>query len=44
MTQGIDPETHFSKVLYTKHQAIETQVALPGSSTPAPTTTATATR
>ncbi|MBC7993697.1 MAG: phosphate/phosphite/phosphonate ABC transporter substrate-binding protein [Rhizobacter sp.] len=27
MTQGIDPETYFSKVLYTKHQAIETQVA-----------------
>ena len=26
-TQGIDPETYFSKVLYTKHQAIETQVA-----------------
>lgn len=26
MTQGIDPEKHFSKVLYTKHQAIETQV------------------
>ena len=26
MTQGIDPETYFSKVLYTKHQAIETQV------------------
>ena len=27
MAQGIDPETYFSKVLYTKHQAIETQVA-----------------
>ena len=27
MTQGIDPDTYFSKVLYTKHQAIETQVA-----------------
>ena len=27
MTQGIDPETYFAKVLYTKHQAIETQVA-----------------
>ncbi len=27
MQQGIDPETFFSKVLYTKHQAIETQVA-----------------
>jgi phosphonate transport system substrate-binding protein len=27
MTQGIDPDTHFSKVLHTKHQAIETQVA-----------------
>ena len=27
MGQGIDPETYFSKVLYTKHQAIETQVA-----------------
>lgn len=27
MSQGIDPEKHFSKVLYTKHQAIETQVA-----------------
>jgi phosphonate transport system substrate-binding protein len=27
MTQGIDPETHFSKVVHTKHQAIETQVA-----------------
>jgi phosphonate transport system substrate-binding protein len=26
MTQGIEPEKHFSKVLYTKHQAIETQV------------------
>ena len=26
MQQGIDPETYFSKVLYTKHQAIETQV------------------
>ena len=26
MTLGIDPETYFSKVLYTKHQAIETQV------------------
>ena len=25
--QGIDPETHFGRVLYTKHQAIETQVA-----------------
>lgn len=24
--QGIDPETYFSKVLYTKHQAIETSV------------------
>lgn len=27
MAQGIDPETYFAKVLYTKHQAIETQVA-----------------
>ena len=27
MQQGIDPDTYFSKVLYTKHQAIETQVA-----------------
>ncbi|MEN9886832.1 MAG: hypothetical protein RL758_1410 [Pseudomonadota bacterium] len=27
MQQGIDPEKHFGKVLYTKHQAIETQVA-----------------
>jgi phosphonate transport system substrate-binding protein len=27
MQQGIDPEKHFSRVLYTKHQAIETQVA-----------------
>lgn len=27
MKQGIDPERHFAKVLYTKHQAIETQVA-----------------
>ena len=27
MTQGINPATYFSKVLYTKHQAIETQVA-----------------
>ncbi|MEO8059950.1 MAG: phosphate/phosphite/phosphonate ABC transporter substrate-binding protein [Burkholderiales bacterium] len=27
MTQGIDPDRYFSKVLYTKHQAIETQVA-----------------
>ena len=26
MTLGITPETYFSKVLYTKHQAIETQV------------------
>lgn len=26
MTQGINPETYFSKVLYTKHQAIEMQV------------------
>ena len=25
--QGIDPEAHFGRVLYTKHQAIETQVA-----------------
>jgi phosphonate transport system substrate-binding protein len=25
--RGIDPESYFSKVLYTKHQAIETQVA-----------------
>ncbi|MBC7918568.1 MAG: phosphate/phosphite/phosphonate ABC transporter substrate-binding protein [Rhodoferax sp.] len=27
MKQGINPDTYFSKVLYTKHQAIETQVA-----------------
>lgn len=27
MTQGINPDTYFSKVIYTKHQAIETQVA-----------------
>jgi phosphonate transport system substrate-binding protein len=27
MQQGIDPEKYFSRVLYTKHQAIETQVA-----------------
>ena len=27
MTQGIDPDTYFKKVIYTKHQAIETQVA-----------------
>ena len=27
MQRGIDPETHFGRVLYTKHQAIETQVA-----------------
>jgi phosphonate transport system substrate-binding protein len=27
MQQGIDPEKYFSKVLYTKHQAIESQVA-----------------
>lgn len=26
MTQGVDPERHFSRVLYTKHQAIQTQV------------------
>ncbi len=26
MTQGINPDTYFKKVLYTKHQAIETQV------------------
>ena len=27
MSQGIDPDKYFAKVLYTKHQAIETQVA-----------------
>jgi phosphonate transport system substrate-binding protein len=27
MSQGIDPDKYFSKLLYTKHQAIETQVA-----------------
>jgi phosphonate transport system substrate-binding protein len=27
MGQGIDPDQHFAKVLYTKHQAIEMQVA-----------------
>ena len=27
MQRGIDPEKHFSRVLYTKHQAIEMQVA-----------------
>ena len=27
MQQGIDPDKYFSRVLYTKHQAIETQVA-----------------
>lgn len=27
MQQGIEPERYFGKVLYTKHQAIETQVA-----------------
>jgi phosphonate transport system substrate-binding protein len=27
MQNGIDPDTYFSKVLYTRHQAIETQVA-----------------
>ena len=27
LQQGIDPEKHFGRVLYTKHQAIETQVA-----------------
>ena len=26
MQQGIDPEKHFGRVLYTKHQAIQTQV------------------
>ncbi len=26
MQQGIDPEQHFGRVLYTKHQAIQTQV------------------
>lgn len=26
MTQGINPDTHFAKLLHTKHQAIETQV------------------
>ncbi len=26
MQQGIDPEKHFSRVLYTRHQAIQTQV------------------
>ena len=25
--RGVDPENHFARVLYTKHQAIETQVA-----------------
>ena len=44
MTQGIDPDKYFSKVVHTKHQAIETQVTARRSSTPAPTTTATATR
>ncbi|MCZ8233979.1 MAG: phosphate/phosphite/phosphonate ABC transporter substrate-binding protein [Inhella sp.] len=27
LQQGVDPEKHFGRVLYTKHQAIETQVA-----------------
>lgn len=27
LQQGIDPEKHFARVLYTRHQAIETQVA-----------------
>ena len=27
LQQGLDPEKHFGRVLYTKHQAIETQVA-----------------
>lgn len=27
LQQGLDPEKHFARVLYTKHQAIETQVA-----------------
>ncbi len=27
MTLGINPDTYFSKVIYTKHQAIETQIA-----------------
>jgi phosphonate transport system substrate-binding protein len=27
MTQGINPETHFARILHTRHQAIETQVA-----------------
>jgi phosphonate transport system substrate-binding protein len=27
MQQGIEPEKHFGRVLYTRHQAIETQVA-----------------
>ncbi|MGQ3093992.1 MAG: phosphate/phosphite/phosphonate ABC transporter substrate-binding protein [Roseateles sp.] len=27
MQQGVDPEKHFGRVLYTKHQAIEMQVA-----------------
>lgn len=26
MQQGVDPEKHFSRVIYTKHQAIQTQV------------------
>lgn len=26
MSQGIDPDTYFGKVIYTKHQAIETQI------------------
>jgi phosphonate transport system substrate-binding protein len=27
LSLGIDPDTYFSKVIYTKHQAIETQIA-----------------
>lgn len=27
MQQGVDPEKHFSRVIYTKHQAIQTQVS-----------------
>ena len=27
MQQGVDPEKHFSRVVYTKHQAIQTQVS-----------------
>jgi hypothetical protein len=40
MQRGIDPEKHFARVLYTKHQAIQMQVTA-GQLDAGPTTTAT---